>query len=118
MKFCDIHWSGLRAAIGARGMGDLVAKSGYEIHDKLKQELESGPAAENFDPLMHAHNAIVTNALRVAGLDVMTNNGCPICFLNDCSVKVGRPENFEVWFDRAADDALKHAVALGKMPGA
>lgn len=67
MKFCDDHWERLRAAIDDRGLGDLVAQSGERAERNLASEIEQGVSLVNFDPLMSAHWAIVSNAMATIG---------------------------------------------------
>lgn len=108
MKFCEDHWTKLRTAIDERGMTKLVSKSGEEA---ARRTTEGG-----FDPLMGAHNSIVSNALERAGLELMNANPdgserCPMCFLGshceNCAVIV------ETWIGKAADGALEEATSLG-----
>lgn len=64
MKFCQTHWDALRSAIRDRGLYDLVAKSGEAIVNKMAEELKAGAAtATTFDPLMGAHNAILSRTM-------------------------------------------------------
>lgn len=119
MKFCEAHWDRLREAIKARGLDGLVAKDGYEAAAKTKAELEGGPSKSSFDPLLGAHNAILSNTLRVAGLvilgaDEKGEHYCPICYLTqNCSCGLGAECHFFGWIERAADDARENAISLG-----
>ena len=97
MKFCQPHWDALRAAIEARGLSALVAESGEKAASNLVSELTGGPSIDNFDPLMGAHNAILSRAMDEIR-DRYTQNplmvmapeekhpewACPICALNWC----------------------------------
>ncbi|HXN30594.1 MAG TPA: hypothetical protein VN894_01985 [Polyangiaceae bacterium] len=125
MKFCVPHWEKLRANIKERGLFDLVAKSGEEIHGRMVAELESGPTKTTFDPLMGAHNMIVRRVLDTVGLDLMLSNEdgsekCPICYIaaghaaqcKDPTCKVDAAW-YERWLGLAADDALTEAKRLG-----
>lgn len=110
MQFCDNHWSALRAAIDKRGLSDLVASSGQEVSLRMR--------GDGFDPLMGAHNLIVTNLIRVAGIGLMSIEGCPICEGNaahdeGCSDPNCRPNWYDAWIDNAADDALTEARRRG-----
>lgn len=119
MRFCGDHWAKLKAALHARGLEQFMAKSSAELGERMTTELEGGDPAKSFEPLMGAHNAILANALRVAGLDLMApkedgGEWCPICYLLTC--KCGDPEcpkRFEGWIEKAADDALAVAKSLG-----
>lgn len=118
MKFCADHWSQLRAAVDARGLTPFVAHGGEEAARRL---VEGGEGRSSFDPLMGAHNAILSNALRTAGLDLMQAGAdsadlCPLCYLlAECRCEHrGTPQcPFATWVDRAADDALARAKQLG-----
>jgi hypothetical protein len=101
MKFCMPHWEALRTAVNARGLGDLVARSGEELGAKLEKELAGDNTLASFDPLMAAHNMILSNALNAGGLEVMAPNDdgterCPVCYLSV-------PD----WIDKAADGVKK-----------
>jgi hypothetical protein len=121
MKFCEAHWAALRKAIDDRGLTPLVAPDGVEATRRVVENLKHGDTPQNFDPLMGAHNAIVSNAMGIAGLAIMQSNAdgsprCPICFLNQCAKADGRPDvTFDSWIERAADDAAKLAGELGKV---
>lgn len=116
MKFCMDHWTALRAAIEARGLSALVADTSEEVASKMVSETTSGPSIDNFDPLMGAHMAIVSNAIGLAGLAVMMPNEdgsdrCPLCFLTKSHAEGCTDPNctvttYDHWIDRAADDAL------------
>lgn len=113
MQFCMAHWSELRAAIDARGLTKFVSQGGAEAARRM--------AEGGFDPLLHAHNAIVANALEAAGLALMQpgpdgSDPCPLCYLLaacKCRHK-GTPEcPIAQWVDRAADDQFARAAHLG-----
>lgn len=78
MKFCSTHWESLKTAIKEAGLYDQVAQSGEELAQRT--------AAGEIDPLMYAHNCIVSNALQCGGLYLMTQKPdgseyCPLCEL-------------------------------------
>ncbi len=107
MKFCPTHWSELRQAIEARGLGALVAKSGGELAECMQ--------AGGFEPLMVAHNAIVSN-IALAVPDAVFNNdeGCPLCVvINGCPCTEGEACPFRKWIGFAADDMLAIAKEKG-----
>lgn len=123
MKFCQAHWDDLKTKIEAAGLGRFVAKSGEAVMNKLVDDLQgAGDAAANFEPLMGAHNAILSNALNVAGLAVMVQNDdgsdrCPICFLIDnCPCGRGEECPFRTWPQRAVDDQVAEAKRLKLIP--
>src|SRR5579859_4119178 len=78
MRFCDPHWKKLRAAFKERGLDKYVAKDGAQAALDL---IEGKP-----DPLMAAHNAILSNVMDRVGLEVMMPNEdgterCPLCYI-------------------------------------
>jgi hypothetical protein len=140
MRFCQPHWDSLRAAIAARGLSALVADSGDKAAANLASEVEHGRTIDNYDPLMAAHWAIVNNAMDMAGLVIMTEDICPLCYLNEQSraswerglaegMKPGEPcpcpdvacaatfpaepSSYDVWIDRAADDQVEVWKSMG-----
>ena len=122
MKFCGRHWEALREAIRARGLFGLVATSGEQVVAMMTKELGDGESTKaTFDPLMGAHNAIVSNVMGVVGIAVMMQNEdgsdrCPLCFIqseHDAHCKLTRCEPYDTWINRAADDMRAKAVDLG-----
>lgn len=117
MKFCPDHWAALKAAIDARGMGDLVAPDAETAHAQMVSSLKEGVTTPvNFDPLMSAHWAIVSNVMTVTGLAVLYagedgEERCPLCFMAEghkahCQDPTCTIENYDNWIERAADDSL------------
>lgn len=125
MKFCQNHWDKLRAAIEAQGLDSMVPKSGEEACNRMVKQLQGNEVLNNYDPLMAAHNAILSNAmdtLRYIGGNpffMMAEHRdhpeweCPICYLNwlseehdrtciepDC--KKPRGLKFDDWVEKAA----------------
>lgn len=82
MKMCRPHWDQLRAAVESRGLGHLIAANGREAHARAVAELkgEADPVAD-FDPLMVAHNMILSHATEGLGLFLFTGDYCPVCEL-------------------------------------
>lgn len=121
MKFCESHWDELREKIRERGLYGLVATSGEQAAAQMVSQVQDGASKANFDPLMGAHNAIVSNALYVAGLPLMMQNDdgsdrCPLCYLVDnCPCGRGDACPFRTWTTRAADDMREAAIGLGLM---
>ena len=123
MKMCTNHWAALRAAIDKRGLSGLVPQDGKEAVRRMADQMQSGtPSRGNFDPLMGAHNSILSNAVALVGLEIMQTNAdgsdrCPLCFLNE-NTRLDRAEHgpapFDAWIDRAADDMDRAAVQLGQ----
>jgi hypothetical protein len=126
MRMCDTHWQELRKAIADRGLESFVATNSENAAAKLEAQWKDGEAKGNFDPLMGAHNAILTNALELAGLYVLEPNDdgserCPLCFLEEgCRAKhtEAEPCQYKSWPGRAADDMRSIAVRLGLLPTA
>ena len=84
MKFCQAHWDRLKKSIIDAGMGKLIADDGAQAVERMKAELDSTATDETFDPLMAAHNALVTeflNPLGADGLYIFTGDYCPMCEL-------------------------------------
>lgn len=120
MKFCMPHWNSLRQAIEDRGLGNLVAKGGEALTNKIQAEIDAGDVTQgSFDPLLGAHNAIIGNLLSVVGVDLLYNNEdgsdrCPLCYaVDNCACGKGEACEFRTWINHAADDALAQAKELG-----
>jgi hypothetical protein len=118
VRFCQLHWENLRAAITARSPDGLVARDGKAAAARMKREIESGPDNASFDPLMAAHNAIVANAAHICPgglLTLMSPNAdgsdrCPLCYLNN---ENPMGHNYDVWIEMAADNVLEEAQRRG-----
>lgn len=130
MKFCTTHWESLRQAITDRGLDRFVSPDGEELARRLADESQGNPERSNFDPLMGAHNAILSNALRIVGVDIIMpshdgSHRCPLCFVGEqealAVMEYGR-ENVALrtdsWIDRATIDMLDQAKALGLVAAA
>lgn len=63
MNGCHVHWMMLRAAIDERGLMHLVADDGPAAARRMASEFEEGRSAKNYDPLMGAWFAILSNAM-------------------------------------------------------
>lgn len=116
MKFCQEHWEALKKAIDERGLTPFVAADGAEAVKRMTGE------SPKFEPLLHAHNAILSNTLRIAGLEVMAPNEdgterCPLCFLiGRCDCGRGEECPFRSFITKAADEALEGAKHFGLIP--
>lgn len=119
MKFCGDHWTALREKTIAAGLGALIAETGEDAARKVAREIEEGVTLDTFDPLMRAHMAILSNALDVAGLDLLQPNEdgtdrCPICYLNRIHDErcqgppcvLPRGTAFDGWLERAVDEQV------------
>lgn len=118
MRICADHWTKLKDAIKARGLGDTISEHGYEAAARTAEQLATGNVTrKNFDALLAANNMITANAIDFAGLSLLTVNPdgtehCPICTLSThcetCAAKVPG------WIDYAADDAKAVYDKLGE----
>lgn len=119
MKFCQPHWEELREKIRERGLYGLVATSGEQAVAQLVDGVENGTKKTNFDPLMAAHNQLVSNAIGVVGLALMMLNEdgserCPVCYLiANCQCGKAGDCPFTTWTTKAADGARAYAIELG-----
>ncbi len=133
MRFCLEHWAALREAIEERGLSALVAENGERAAQNTAAELDGQGSIDTFDPLMHAHMAIVAHAMETVKSRYQQNPLmlmapeedpevtwplCPLCFLNwlheehnricekpDCDY----PKEYDYagdWIPQAADGAL------------
>lgn len=127
VEMCQQHWDKLKAQVHEKGLSSLMADGPEEANARLERiKRDDGYTIDNFEPLVYAMQAIVTNAMAQDAAIVMTLSwylsvdSCPICGLNaihdehcdddDCDMG----ENpFECWIDRAADDALETWQGLG-----
>ena len=100
MKFCQPHWEALRKAIDDRGLTHLIAGSGREAARQMQAQAKGDYGLENFDPLMDAHNRILSHGLDVFGLSLMEGDNCPLCWLGLS------------WINKAADESKEEAERL------
>lgn len=110
MQFCMSHWNALKAAILERGLGEYIATSSEEMIKRLEDSPDTdGVTLGNFELLMGAHNAILSN---LSGVNprVLFVEGCPICFANEAHKDHCEDKNctytFDNWITYAADDQL------------
>jgi hypothetical protein len=117
MRFCPTHWDDLKDRIKDAGLYDLVPQDGEAATKMLASNIEDGGTAENFDPLMGAHNLIFANALDAVGLVIMADGVCPLCYLLE-NCQCGGKEDCDVrnWTKYAAEAAKKEAQRLGMVP--
>lgn len=125
MKFCQPHWDKLRVGIAEAGMDGLVAKDGVQAAAQLASGIQSGSTASNFDPLMAAHNMILSNAMNLLGQEALVlftddDQGpkCPLCYLTKIHLErctePGCPlKDHDHWIGFAIRDAKAEAVRLG-----
>lgn len=126
MKFCDTHWTMLKAKVDEYGLTQFIAKSGEEAHAKLASQLSAeGGTRDTFDPLLGAHNAIISVAINQTGLELLVVNivdgveqhHCPLCYLNQKhTVHCTEPDckfSYDVWIDHAVKDMVEEAKKLG-----
>lgn len=134
MQMCERHWSMLRDKIREEGLRDWVATDGETAVAQLADQIARGESTRvNFDPLMAAHNMIMSNALQSVGLTLFTvdehgNEYCPLCLLNsrrtedgqcactdpNCQAKYpGAIENFDNWVSHAVVGAKQYMIEQG-----
>lgn len=117
MKICQRHWDMLRAAIDARGLSHLVARSGEEAIQRLARADGTSDILD-YDPLMVCNWMIMNQGLHSGGPYLLTADLCPICE----SFKVWvDAENTEAdierwWIEGPADAALLHCQLNGLAP--
>lgn len=120
MRMCREHWDRLGDAIEARGLSSLVAETPEEGERKMIDQLHGEITLDNFDPMLNAMHAIVSNAIEratPAGVQyLVTHDCCPLCTLNiwheghvkrceDCARE--HPDfTFDMWIDAAADEMV------------
>lgn len=129
MRFCQSHWDKLRAAIDARGLTPLVAKNGREAAGRVARREKAGHVIlDDYDPLLEAHNMILGEALRIAGIELLVSDLCPVCeavlHLSACPTGTCTPAPGatveeraaaaeKMWIDAPADAALAFAREKG-----
>lgn len=123
MKFCQPHWDRLLEAIESRGLGHLIAANGREALARTVAEVEGKNDLSDYDPLMSAHWAIVSEAqnwLAYSGGDPLSlffGDVCPVCE----TLKTYPPipeghryaSNESYFIDGPADAALEFCRANG-----
>lgn len=77
MRFCERHWAGLREEITKVGLEQHIRKGG----EALATALASGEIKDYPDPLFGAFMDIVQHAVELGGTEVLSQQGCPLCFL-------------------------------------
>jgi hypothetical protein len=113
MKFCQPHWDRLRNAIKERGIDHLGAKTGEQVIEEMKADLEG--QKRPYDPLLDCHWMITCRAMELGGLYLMTqkedgSNYCPICEV----IAHGGDEDH--WINGPADAALEECRKRGLVP--
>jgi len=121
MRMCKDHWDKLKAEVERRGLTKFIARDGEEAAKRTVGEYSE--EARNFDPLMGAHNMIVSAALEKLGLDLLIANEsgpdkCPLCELQaahvaHCTIE-GCTFTYEAtWIPGPVEAAYQQAVKLG-----
>jgi hypothetical protein len=106
MKICQTHWDQLKEAINQKGMSHLISKSGEELADRLKKEINK--ELTTYDPLMAANLAIAAASIKDAGIGIMglDENENPYCPL--CEVDKHLEEGAKDWIEGSTDDCLEY----------
>lgn len=111
MKMCIPHWEELKKAVEDRRMGHLISKSGEELFEGIKEQIDGNPTAP-YDPLMDACMMIYSAGLEAGGLYLMgaKEDGteyCPLCELKEHG---GDPQE---WINGCTDAILKQCKEKG-----
>jgi hypothetical protein len=124
MQICEKHWAMVRAAIEARGLSHLVAKSGEQLMANTIAESKGEDAP--YDPLAAVNWMISGRALEQGGLYLMTGDYCPVCEVMKHTAHIPKaPGETEPageawverhWIDGPADAALAHCREQGLVP--
>lgn len=119
MKICQPHWESLKAAIHSRGLDHLIAVNDRDAHARTVAELKGTAEADDFDPLMGAHNMIVGKCTELLGIGLFMGDFCPLCEIlkpgvypqpaADCRYK----SNESYFIDGPADAVLQMARERG-----
>ncbi len=119
MKMCQPHWDALRAAVESRGLGYLIAANSRDAHARAVSELQGKSEADDFDPLVAAHNMIWSKSIETFGLGIM-GDFCPVCeFLKVCPLPPTGHKyatNDSYFIDGPADAVLEIAKELKLFP--
>ena len=122
MKFCERHWGMLHKEVEDKGLTQFVAPTGEEAFKRMTADLDNKEFTRStFDPLMGAHNAIMSNVLGAVGLGIFNETEdlqhCPLCFAqtehdDNCQMS-GCNQNFDNWIKKAVEDQMEIAKSLG-----
>ena len=120
MRMCEDHWAQLRAEVNKIGLGSLISEGGEEATKKMVAGLTEGPSIDNFDPLLQAHNAIMSNVMHLCSanggqasvmelMSVRPDGGewCPLCYINQQHYEACEDPHCDFTFD----NWIGHAVA-------
>jgi hypothetical protein len=114
MKFCQPHWTALKTAVEARGLGHLIAANGRDAAARVAADLKGAAEVDDYDPLMSAHWMIVNRVLEHMGLALMFDDLCPVCEAIEGHKQVmTRDEVEQYYIDGPADAVLAHCRELG-----
>lgn len=124
MQFCKPHWDALRAAVDAKGMSQLVARSGEKAMEDIKTQLEGTSTLENWDPLMASYWAISGKVLERVGLGAMPEDFCPLCSVQDSFDHISKLPGYNPdyhhdaaeWIDSCTTGMQKYARSNGLIP--
>jgi hypothetical protein len=83
VQFCKPHWEKLRADVSKYGLDHLIAPDGAAAAAMMARQVEGKAGPLDFDPLMNAHNQLMSMAMSLMGLALMEGNKCPACELHD-----------------------------------
>lgn len=106
MKMCQKHWDRLIELIKERGMWSLVG--GPETARAELQAAIDGDPEREFDPLLRANSMVMSQALSMGGLYLMSakpdgSEYCPICeavtHMSQVPLQPGGPPAGEQWVE-------------------
>lgn len=106
MILCRSHWRRLRVAVHSAGLSDLIPADS-RLDAMTAESLDHGTTARNFNPLLGAMLAIGQRSRNLVGEWIVTQQGCPICLLNQRKYGSAEPSEFgpyDEWLWMAADE--------------
>ena len=102
MQFCRSDWDKLRGYITKYELDHLVAPNGRAAAEMMKRQIDGTNGPLDYDPLMAAHNTLMSIAMDYIGLGVMVGDKCPVCELRQFD-----------WLDGAAQQSRLYAEKKG-----
>lgn len=115
--WCQPHWTALREAIEARGLGPWISKGGEMAARQAERELTGRQEdAQGFDPLLRAWSMINARILQHGG----SLWACPLCEVqshHDTCTQPGCTADLpQAYIDGCCDALLDHARGVGLVP--
>jgi hypothetical protein len=119
VKMCQEHWDELKRLIDERGLRKFVAKDGEEAAKRMVRDINLGDELASYEPLLGAHNALITHCLATAGLRLLApdekgQEQCPLCVvIKECPCGEGDKCGYRQWPTLAADGQVEIGKRLG-----